>query len=158
MIGEEATKSFSALFNTIYKADTEATRLSFALLRYVHLWDDLVDQDKSIEPSYASSVMLEGLTVIAGSPLWGPDMQAHALQAYYRWHSANVLESESDEEGWAKAWMLRASVYDLFIVIAGRLHGISWAEEVAPVVHKTYGEQLQLFIEEMRSCRNQQQP
>lgn len=156
MIGEAAEAAFKRLFDVIYKGNVEATRLSFALLRYVHLWDDLVDQDKAIAPMYASQVMLEGLTIIAGSPLWGPDMQAHALQAYYRWYSANTLEAAPDEEQWAKAWMLRASVYDLFIVIAGRVHGVTWAESIAADVHRFYGEQLEEFIKEVKSCQNQQ--
>ena len=155
MISNEAQNAFTELFACIYKGNKEATRVSFALLRYVHLWDDLIDKDRELTPAEINRVMLEGLTVIAGSYLWGPDMQAHALQAYYRWQSANALESSSAEEGWAKAWMLRASVYDLFIVIAGRLHGVEWATDIAHIVHSTYGEQLNDFIEEVRSCQTQ---
>lgn len=158
MIGTKAEyKAFEELFECIYKGDTQAKRLSFALLEYIHLWDDLYDQDKTIEPEHASIVMLEGLTVIAGSPLWGPDMQAHMLNVFYRWTSANEFErAQRDDNELSKAWMLRAGVYDLFIVIAGRIHGVAWAKEIAPTVHRVYGETREDFLEEMKQCQHQQ--
>jgi hypothetical protein len=158
MIGtQEEYKSFKELFDFIYKGDTQATQLSFALLEYIHLWDDLYDQDTLIEPDHASKVMLHGLTVIAGSPLWGPDMQAHMLNVFYRWTSANEFErAHADDNELSKAWMLRAGVYDLFIVIAGRIHGVDWGASVAPVVHRMYGETREEFLEEMKQCQHQQ--
>ena len=79
-------------------------------------------------------------------------MQANLLNVYLRWQDANSLESDkaSTDDDLAKAWMLRAGLYDLFLILAAKLYGLQWAKEVGPVVRRCYGETLADFIKEIR--------
>ena len=152
MAGYHSKEVFEELFNLIYKGHEEAIRLSFDLLQLAHTWDDLVDGDKEVSGDEANTAFVACMFTIPTSPLWGVDMQANLLNVYLRWQDANSLESDkaSTDDDLAKAWMLRAGLYDLFVLIATKLYGLQWAKEVGPVVRKCYGETLADFIKEIR--------
>ena len=154
MTGYPYKDSFEELFDLIYKGHEEATRLSFDLLQLAHTWDDLVDGDKEVSGDEANSAFLACLFTVPSSPLWGVDMQANLLNVYLRWQDANSIEQakDSSDDDLAKAWMLRAGLYDLFVLIATKLHGIMWAKEIGPIVRKCYGETLANFIKEIRNA------
>lgn len=150
---EEQYKSFDELFNFIYKDDTTAKQLSFSLIAVMHIWDDLVDRDKPVSNDTINQAFLTALIDIAGNPLWTPDMHAHLYNVYLRWNDANKIEAScEDTDMLAKAWMLRAGVYDLFVLLAAKLHGRAWAEEIGITVRKWYGEPLDQFITEVQNA------
>lgn len=150
MAGYSSREVFEELFNIIYKGNAEAKALSFSLLQVAHTWDDLVDGDKEVSGDEANSAFLACLFGIPSSPLWDTCMQANLLNVYLRWQDANSLEAEKVEL--EKAWMLRAGLYDLFVLIAFKLYGFAWAKEIGPIVRKTYGETLQDFIQEVQNA------
>lgn len=143
---------FTALFKAIYKDDPGGCQLAMSLLHVIHTWDDLIDKDHPVSDEAINCAFLFALTDIAGSPLWGPDLAAAFRSVYFRWVAANDIEHDKDstDDDLAKAWMLRAGFYDLFVMIAEKLHGRVWAENVSATVHKLYGETLVGFIKEIR--------
>lgn len=145
---------FEPLFNYIYKGNKQASELAYLLLSIAHTWDDLVDKDKEVNATEANQVFVDCLFTLQTHPIWGIDLQANLLCVYLRWQSANTIEHDnaSTDNDLAMAWMLRAGLYDLFILIAAKLYGISWAVEIAAVTHKFYGEQLQDFILEVKNA------
>lgn len=147
-------KAFEALFSLIYRSDKRATELSFMLLNVAHTWDDLVDRDVEVTPGQVDKAFFDSIYTIQAHPLWGPDMAAVFLNVYLRWSDANVIEQDksSTDNDLAKAWMLRAGLYDLFVMIAAKLFGIEWAKHVGPTVRRAYGETLTDFIEEIRNA------
>ena len=150
----EHINSFKDLFDNIYKGNQVATRLSFELLDYAHLWDDLIDRDTPVSDESINRVMLSALTSISCSSLWGPHLATIVQSAYFRWHAANNIERNkaSTDNDLAKAWMLRAGLYDVFVLIAAKLYGQEWAESVSVKVYGLYGEQLADFIKEIRNA------
>ena len=145
---------FEPLFSYIFKGNKQASELAYMLLSIAHTWDDLVDKDKEVSAEQANTVFVDCLFNLQAHPLWGIDLQSNLLCVYFRWQSANSIEADknSTDNDLAMAWMLRASLYDLFILTAAKLYGISWAVEIAPVVHRYYGEPLQNFIQEIRNA------
>lgn len=139
-------ETFSILFNNIYKGNKEAIKLSFKLLECAHAWDDQYDDNLPV----SNEVLFSMLFDIGGSYLWTPEMAIHFKSVYIRWQVANTLEYERD--GLDKAWYLRASMYDLFLMIAEKLYGVDWAIEIGPCVYKAYGETLEQFLEEMKDA------
>jgi len=144
--------TFNVLFDNIYKGNRQASELSFLLLNIVHTWDDLVDKDKPVSEAQINRAFLDATVRLTMNPLWDSHIASNFMNVYLRWSTANAIERDnaSTHNDLAKAWMLRASVYDIFVLIAHKLYGIEWAEEVGPVVHKYYGETLSDFIKEMR--------
>ena len=150
-------KAFETLFSQLYKNDMAATELSFMLLEVAHTWDDLVDKDKPVDTAEIDKAFLYSLQCIPMHPYWTPAMHSMLSSVYLRWHAANCIEScsASTDNDLAKAWMLRASLYDLFEMLALQLHGIEWAKSQAVMLRLFYGEQLTDFIMEVRKCRTQ---
>ena len=145
---------FRNLFEEIYKGDKRAIQLSFDVLAYVHLWDDLIDRDKPVSDHTINRTLLAGITRISCSPLWDTGMAAIVESAYYRWHFANVVEKnvDSTDNDIAKAWIHRSSCYDVFVAIALRLYGHEWAEKASVLVYASYGETLLNFTNEVRNA------
>lgn len=152
MAGYRSKEVFEELFNLIYKGHEEAIRLSFDLLQLAHTWDDLVDGDKEVSGDEANTAFVACMSTPHRGLVGIVNMQANLLNVYLRWQDANSLESDkaSTDDDLAKAWMLRAGLYDLFLLIATKLYGLQWAKEVGPVVRKCYGETLADFIKEIR--------
>ena len=151
---EEHKEAFSILFSLIYKDNKEATRLSFGILNCLHVWDDLIDKDTPISDSDINTAFFDALITIGASPLWTPDMGAHMLNVYVKWRDANYIEANTkhDDNELAKAWMLRASCYDLFVLLAIKLYGIDWGVHIGPTVRAAYGEKLVDFIQETKNA------
>ena len=150
IIDNESRESFSSLFKVIYKDNEMAESLSFLILEIVHVWDDLIDKDKPIEDGDINKAFLAAVVELSINPLWGEDLAYNFLNVYLRWQDANHIESDasSSDNDISMAWMLRAGVYDLFSLIALKLHGIEWAVTIGPTVRKLYGEKLIDFKKE----------
>ena len=151
---EESVTSFKQLFAEIYKDDQHATEISLVILHVLHTWDDLIDRDVSISDSSINSAFMLALTTLSLSPLWDYEMATLLKSVYFRWHAANVIEADlaSSDNDLAKAWMLRAGCYDFFVLIANKLHGSAWAENISPLVYQYYGEELTAFIKETHNA------
>lgn len=151
---DKTVDSFKQLFAIIYKGDKHAEWLSLAILHVLHTWDDLVDKDKPVASSSINSSFVLALADISTSPLWDASMAITLKSVYFRWQTANTIErtKESTDNDLAKAWMLRAGCYDFFVLIARKLHGDAWAEQISPTVYNFYGEPLTDFIQEIRNA------
>lgn len=145
--------AFIALFERIYKGDKHTMSVALAIIKMLHTWDDLIDKDKPVTDAQVNMAFLDALTTIGGSPLWDSEMAGHMRNVYLRWHSANCIEAEKlSDNHLAKAWMLRAGCYDLFVMLAVKQYGVQWGETVAPLVYDFYGETLKEFLEEMQNA------
>lgn len=139
-------KAFNNLFFHIYRGDVEAIKVSFKVLHFVHAWDDQFDEGKQL----SDEVLLSTLVDIGASPLWTADMGAHFKLVYLKWTVSNKFESNKIEL--EKSWMLRAAVYDIFVMLADKLYGTAYAKTIAPLVYQTYGETLQDFLQEINNA------
>jgi len=143
---QDERNAFSQLFFVIYKDNQHASMLSLKLLDFVHAWDDQYDEDKKID----NNILLSALVDIGGSPLWTMDMAAHTKLVYIKWQASNKFEATKTQL--EKSWMLRAAVYDIFVMIAEKLYGLAWAESIATTVYEFYGESLSDFLKEINNA------
>jgi hypothetical protein len=155
---EEYINSFNALFDDIYQGNNNAKKLSFDLLKIAHIWDDLIDRDKPVSDEDINEVFLMSIFEIHNNPLWFQcGLNHHVLNVFLRWRDATKIERDksSTDNDLDKCYMMRAGIYDIFVVIAYHLHGIKWAAEVGPLVRRFYGEELSSYKEEVRQCQIQ---
>tara|TARA_R110002153_G_scaffold173631_1_gene326404 strand:- start:1235 stop:1693 length:459 start_codon:yes stop_codon:yes gene_type:complete len=147
-------EQFSPLFEYIYKGNKDAISLSLALLKIAHTWDDLIDNDKEVSNATIDSAFLASTIDLTLNPLWDECLAYNLLNVYIRWNCANKIEKNinSTNNELAKAWCLRAGLYDLFSLIATRLYGLGWGLSINEDVYNFYGETLKDFIKEIRNA------
>lgn len=140
------------LFTYLYQGREDAKAISFEILDLVHIWDDLYDQDKDVSPEQVNQAFFSAIYGLQTNPVWQQcALGAHMLNVVLRWKDANVLEREKkSDDDLNKAYMLRAGVHDLFLIIAFHFFGMEWAEKVGPVLRRFYAETLDEYLEEMR--------
>ncbi len=153
VLSQEHKESFATLFDHIYKGHVLATRLSFELIHVSQVWDDIIDGDP-VSNKDVNRAFLMALVDIPSNPLWDAELQANLVNTYLKWTTANVIETEHthDDNAVAQAWMLRSSIYDMFVIIAKKVHGLDWAETIGVTVRLHYGETLEQFISEVQNA------
>jgi hypothetical protein len=70
--------------------------------------------------------------------------------AVLKWIGANRLEDNKEE--FSKAYMWRASYYDLVLEVVRLIHGYETASNVAPYVAKMYGEKFEDYKKEFENA------
>lgn len=156
-MNDDHKKVFDELFTVIYKGNEDAKLFSFKLLEVAHTWDDIVDGDNPSEDR-VNSAFVSCFYEFQRHPIWkDAGLDHHLLNVFFRWRDANIIEkdNQSTDDDLNKSYMLRAGVYDLFVIIAYHLYGNEWAAEIGPYVRKSYGETLKDYIKEVRQCQIQ---
>lgn len=153
-MNDKQLEVFSNLFNYIYKGDMMAVELSFQLLHIAHTWDDLIDKDKPVDDVDINKAFINSLFTMQNNPLWHQcGLNHHVLNVFLRWRDATAIETDSpSDDDLNKCYMLRAGLYDIFVILAYYIGGDAWAAEVGPLVRKTYGEKLVEYKEEMNNA------
>lgn len=148
-------ESMSALFEDIYLSDKNAINLSLDLWDVCQVWDDLIDGD-SVSKDDINEAFLKCLLRIPTNPisLAMPELPYHIYNVFLRWRDSDLIErSAPTGEDLNKSYMLRAGVYDLFILIAAKLYGDEHAKNIGVKVRKYYGEKLEDYKSEILSCQ-----
>lgn len=147
--------AFDKLFSYIYKENKEAADLSHKIMEICHTWDDLVDGDRPVPPEAVNSAFRGAFFDLQQSAIWvNCGIAHHVLNCYLRWRDANTIEGSDKkiDSDLHKTYMLRAGVYDIFVIIAYYLYGDGWAEQIGPVVRKFYGETLDDYLREIKNA------
>ena len=148
LIKQEYRDAFYAAFNECYRGDQSAVALSMMLLEVSQVWDDLIDGDEVIKEDIdrAFKYLIYDIPV---NPVYKliPSMPDHLLNVYLRWRDATAMESE-EKPDLEKTYMLRAGIYDIFVIIAFHLFGDEWSKAVGVRIRKLYGETLASLKEE----------
>ena len=142
LITKDQKQSFYNAFHRFYKGNESAISLSMMLLEVCHVWDDIVDGDP-VTTDDVNRVFRYLIYDIPINPVYKaiPSMPDHLLNIYLKWRDATAMEAEENPD-LEKTYMLRASLYDMFSMIAFYLYGDEWAKEIGPSVRKLYGETL----------------
>lgn len=138
---DEQRAAFAAAFARWFQGDESAVRYCLDLLTVAHAWDDLIDRDRAVED--VDGVFRRLLVDIPLNPFF-QRFQAHLVplagSVILQWHAANALEAEPRGADRAKAYMLRAGIYQIFAYVAWLIGGDAWGRQVAPEVWRLYGE------------------
>jgi hypothetical protein len=127
------------------------------LLRVLHLWDDLYDQDKTLSPGEISSAFRLALVDIPRNPFYETFRQELVpliMNVILQWQDANALETgpERTDHDLHMAYMLRAGYYQIVNYCAYLVGGPLWAESIGPRLRRLYGEKLEAYMEEMKNA------
>ena len=155
IITEEQREAFDQLFTEIYKGHDGAKDYSFMLLECFHIWDDSVDQDKPISKEDADKAWRQAMIRIPTHQMhhYFPEMPWLIQDVYFKWCAANEFESKGVHL--EKAYILRAQLYGLFVNIAAKVVSFEHAVSISPLVWSFYGEDLETFKQEVKSCQTQ---
>lgn len=136
-------------FSLLYKGNESAIRLAEILWQACQFWDDLVDKDKDISAEEINAIMLSIMVELPLNPVYKSmhSLPHHIYNVFLRWRDSTAMESDLKEGDREKCYMLRAGIYDLFVLIAAHLYGDQWAQEVGVSVRRWYGEKLDNFLE-----------
>lgn len=138
-----------------YLKNKEAVAFCMDVVAIAHAWDDLVDKDKDLSTAQINDAFFHAMFGIRMNPFY-QKYQAYIepvmINAILQWQDANTLETGTDHEK-HMAYMLRASILQLFNFCAYLVGGFQYAREVGPAMRNLYEETLESFMEEMK-CRN----
>ncbi len=154
LIDSKHLESFDSLFDYIYQGNELASALSVKILELLHTWDDLIDKDKPVSNSQINSAFIAATFELQQNVIWQQCMLGHhILNVYLRWRDATDIEtSNPSDDDLNKCYMLRAGLYDIFVIIAYHLYGDEWAAKIGPIVRRFYGEKLEEYKQEMRNA------
>lgn len=151
-MNQEHFDAFNTFFEYIYQGNNQAVSLSNKLISMASTMDDLIDKDRPVSNDQIYKLVMGAMFEIQVVPLWyEAGLNHHMLNVMLKWIDANAIESDSNstQDDYAKCYMLRAGIYDIFAVLAHYLHGLDWSSKVGPEIRKFYGETLKDYFTEM---------
>jgi hypothetical protein len=132
--------TYEGLRDTACKGDAQAATFLVQICDVLHLWDDLIDQDKALTPEGINTSMWNALVAIPSNPFYQQNILA--LQTILRlaitnWHVATAYErSPEAPTDLHAAFILRSTYIDLVTVVAGLCGGPQHAVEVSRYLHR----------------------
>ena len=130
------------------KDDQWAIQFCIDVMFIAHLWDDLIDKDTFRTGEDINEAFRIALIDIPKNPFYLAhigDLRPVMMNVILQWQDANVLEKGSRQDR-AKAFMLKASVLQLFNYCAYLVGGPQWAFEIGPDLRRLYEESIDDYI------------
>lgn len=135
--------AFTQAFFRWFKGNTSAMKFCADLVEISHVWDDLVDCDKAVSASLADKTFRKMMLEIPANGFYRENfafLHPVMILIWAQWDAANQMEARPLKNDFVKAYMLRASLYQLFHACAVLCGGLDWASEVGPEIYRLYGE------------------
>lgn len=142
--GKSQIEDFHKVFDYAFKGNGDAIELCFHILYSFHVWDDMVDKDVELGVREINTAFRNLIDVIPMNPImrtWGDILYPMLYNVYVQWIAAN--EFESKKRNIEKAYMLRAALYQFFIMVAKMLYGADWADSISFNIFDSYSEKLE---------------
>ena len=122
-----------------FKGDAGAVEFAEHLWEAAQKWDDIEDEGGCDSANSLLAWLAFGKEYTPFFAVNSHLLRPAMLTMYLQWTAANTLE-HGDRNDVNKAYMLRASLYTVFHVMAWITGGEKWAVEVGPDIYRTYGE------------------
>ena len=152
---EKQRPIFTENFNYWFNGDKNVVDFCLKVVQVIHLWDDLVDRDKPIDDEDINEAFTSLMVDIPLNPFYIANINfiAPMMQSIIsKWHTANVFERDQIENDLDKAYMLRAELYQLFVLCSELIGGRDWSRFVAPNIWRCYIEKVEEFKKEMQNA------
>lgn len=151
-------KEFKEKFYYWFQGDQEASDWCFHIWNCIQVWDDLIDKNKDVSNHDIDNCFTMLLTNIPLNKFYEENkhyLLPIIISCVLQWKTANIFENSSNEDDINKAYVLRASYYELLMMVAYLIGGFEWASTVAPDIWRFYGEKFKDFNNEVRLCQTQ---
>jgi hypothetical protein len=138
--------AFTQMFERWFKGNASAMRFCADMVEVAHVWDDLVDGDKPVSSSVADKTFRKMMLEIPANDFYRANftfLHPVLVMVWAQWDAANSMETHPFRGDREKAYMLRASLYQLFHAVAVLCGGLDWAAQIGPEIYRAYGETLE---------------
>ena len=113
------------------------------MIKAIHLWDDLIDKDNELKDEEINDVFTFLMVDMPMNPFYAVNHREIAPMMntiILKWHTANVFEKEKEVNDVDKAYMLRAELYQLFVLCATLIGGRQWGRDMSISIWRSYFE------------------
>ena len=121
------------ILTRVAKGDAMAFDFMWRFWNFMHVYDDLVDQDKPIGVETAAQELLAFVQTISFNPFY----QKHSHQLYplivrccHRWVTGDEMLASDDDTKRAQSTVVRCGELDLFMYIAYLIGGWTHMREI----------------------------
>ena len=125
------------------------------MIKAIHLWDDLIDKDNELKDEEINDVFTFLMVDMPMNPFYAVnqrDIAPMMQNIILKWHTANVFEKEKEVNDVDKAYMLRAELYQLFVLCATLVGGREWGREMSIHIWRLYGESVKELKKEVKDA------
>jgi len=134
-----------------FKGNQDAVRFCIDITFIAHVWDDLIDKDNIRTNEDISNAFKAALIDIPSNHFYLAninELRPLMLNAIFQWQDANKLEAGGNYHDKHMAFMLRASIVQIFSYCAYLCGGPAWINEVGPDIRRLYEEDLFEYLKE----------
>lgn len=134
--------AFTASFDKWFKGNQSAMRFCADMLEIAHTWDDFVDGD-DVKSDRSDGIFRKMVLEVPANEFYRANfafLHPILVMVWAQWSAANGMETHPVKDDLAKAYMLRASIYQLFHACAVLCGGLDWAAQIGPEIYRLYGE------------------
>lgn len=143
------------VLNDVCKGNNDAALFIFQMLDALHLWDDLIDQDKEPTAEGINAAFWNMLVAIPSNPFYQQNivtLQAILRLAIANWKAATEYERDPQTPTDLQvAFIIRSTYIDLVTVVAGIIGGPEHAHRISLHVHRIcHNEGFEMFLTELQ--------
>lgn len=109
------------------------------IVRILHLWDDLIDQDKEVSADAINRSFWAMLITLPRNRFYMQnfgELNTILAVAIQNWHAANEMEASPDDLDKEIAFITRSSYIDVVIHVATICGGAEWGRKMAIEVRR----------------------
>ena len=135
--------------------NTQAVQFCLDMIKAIHLWDDLIDKDTKIEDEDINEVFTFLMVDMPMNPFYvlnQRDIAPMMNTIILKWHTANVFEKEKKVNDVEKAYVLRAELYQLFVLCATLIGGREWGRDMSVNIWRLYDESVKELKKEVQDA------
>ena len=135
--------------------NTQAVQFCLDMIKAIHLWDDLIDKDTKIEDEDINEVFTFLMVDMPMNPFYvlnQRDIAPMMNTIILKWHTANVFEKEKKVNDVEKAYVLRAELYQLFVLCATLIGGREWGRDMSVNIWRLYDESVKDLKKEVQDA------
>lgn len=135
-------------FHKWFLGNEDAVHFATLIWEATQEWDDLVDEAKVDQSSTLLQFMAFGMDHQPFFKANRDTLRPALLMVYLNWRDANVLEAGGLVEDLHKSYMLRASIYSFYVLMAWIVGGEHHSARVGPEIQRFYGETFAEYAKE----------
>ena len=138
---DEQLPTFKENLNYWLIGNSNAIVFCLDMIKAIHLWDDLIDKDNELKDEEINDVFTFLMVDMPMNPFYAVNQREIApmmQNIILKWHTANVFEKEKEVNDVDKAYMLRAELYQLFVLCATLIGGRQWGRDMSVSIWRSY--------------------
>jgi hypothetical protein len=152
---DEQLPTFKENLNYWLIGNSNAVVFCLDMIKAIHLWDDLIDKDNELKDEEINDVFTFLMVDMPMNPFYAVNQREIApmmQNIILKWHTANVFEKEKEVNDVDKAYMLRAELYQLFVLCATLIGGRQWGRDMSISIWRLYGESVKELKKEVQDA------